>query len=122
MNIDTYHKIAEGLEKENGPLLIFGLFQILEPLEIWDILVSAPWLNTDKISSYDIIAKKLRDHLETVDMLEVSRIVILNADDHVVSYLRNLEYINKGNFKKLDVEELSDKFNFIIKKAYLLRS
>lgn len=43
-------------------------------------------------------------------------------DDPVVSYLLNLETITNGGFKELSADELSEKFKFTIKRAYLLRS
>lgn len=120
--IEKIKKAVESLEKEHSSLLLCALFLREEPLEKWDIVVSASWLNPQEMKSYTIVSTKFRNVLDDSEIVLFSRIVILNPDDPVVSYLQNLETIANGGFKELNAVELSDKFNFTIKKAYLLRS
>ncbi|MGD2169501.1 MAG: hypothetical protein PVI40_04600 [Chlamydiota bacterium] len=123
--IEIINKIKSAitsLEKEKQPLLICALFLRQEPLEKWDIIISASWLNPTEMGSYKIISSKLKDYLEDAELMQFSRIVLLDPKDPIVSYLQNLKTIDNGGFHELEEEELSDKFKFIIKKAYLLRS
>lgn len=43
--IDKLKALIQALEKEKGPLLICALFLREEPLEKWDFVISASWLN-----------------------------------------------------------------------------
>ena len=110
------------IEKKNGPLVICALFLREEPLEKWDILISAPWLNPTEMVSYQAISDSLKEFLNDSEFIDISRIVILSQDDPVVSYLLNLDTISNGGFKELHTDVLSERFKFIIKRAYLLRS
>src|SRR5579871_6518443 len=118
--IDKLKSVVQALEKENAPLLICALFLREEPLEKWDFILSAPWLNRQEMQSYNIVSSKLQDFLNDSELFELSRIVILDPDDSVISYLQNLETISNGGYKELRADELSAKFKFTIKRAYLL--
>jgi peptidoglycan hydrolase-like amidase len=120
--IDKFKALVQALEKEKGPLLICALFCREEPLEKWDVVVSASWLNSQEMDSYQTISSKLQESLSDSELMQFSRIVILNQDDPVVSYIQGLETITNGGYKELRADELSAKFKFTIKRAYLLRS
>lgn len=118
-------KIKEGiiaLEKENQPLLICALFLREDSLEKWDIVVAASWLDSRVMESYKIVVSTLHRFLNESERVQVSRIVLLDQDDPVVSYLQSLKTITNGGFEELKESELSEKFRFDIRRAYLLRS
>lgn len=120
--IDKLKNAVVALEKEHSLFVICALFLREDPLEKWDIIISAPWLNPKEMDSYQIISSMLQKYLNESEFIQFSRIVILNQDDPVVSYLLNLETVANGGYKELRPDELSEKFKFIIKRAYLLRS
>ena len=120
--IDKLKSLILAIEKENAPLLICALFLREEPLEKWDIVISATWLDSQEMQSYEIISSKLQTYLSDSELVQFSRVVILDQDDPVVSYLQNLETLSNGGYKELRAEDLSEKFKFTIKRAYLLRS
>lgn len=120
--IEKLKSVIKELEKENGPLLICALFLREGILEEWDLILSGSWLNTAEMQSYKIVSSKLQNTLSDSELVQISRVVILNSDDPVVSYLQALETITNGGFKELRTDILSEKFKFTIKRAYLLRS
>src|SRR5690348_3114957 len=120
--IDKLKSLILAIEKENAPLLICALFLREEPLEKWDIVISATWLDSQEMQSYEIISSKLQTYLSDSELVQFSRVVILDQDDPVVSYLQNLETLSNGGYKELRAEDLSEKFKFTIKRAYLPRS
>ncbi len=119
--IKKLKSIINLLEKE-GPLLIYAIFLREEPLRKWDFVLSASWLDPRKMDAYTKITSKLKDKLSESELLQFSRVVILDPKDTVVAYLQDLKTIDNGGFHELKESELSDKFGFTIKKAYLLRS
>ena len=113
----------EVLEKECGhSLKICALVLREDPLEKWDIIVSEPWLNPKEMESYNIVSSKIQKQLDSSELVQFSRIVILDHNDPVVTYLRSLQTITNGGFEELKADELSERFKFNIKKAFLLRS
>jgi len=110
------------LESENDLLLICALFLREEPLEKWDIIISAPWLNPKELESYKKVSSKFQEFLTDSELLKFSRIVLLDQNDPVITYLLDLKSIKNGGYEELAKDELSDKFKFTIKRAYLLRS
>ena len=120
--INKIKKAIKSLENEKGPLLICALFLREEPLEKWDVVISASWLSPKEMQSYKIISSKLKEYLSDSEFLQYSRIELLNSTDPVDSYLQSLKTIDNGGYEELSRDELSDKFDFVIKKAYLLRS
>lgn len=120
--IEKLKSLIKVLEKEHGPLLICALFLRDGDLEKWDIIISASWLHPTEMQSYKTVSSKLQESLSEAELVQFSRIVILNKDDPVVSYLLGLETISNGGYKELRADELSEKFKFTIKRAYLLRS
>ena len=109
------------LEKEHGSILVFALFLRTEPLEVWDIVVSAPWLSDSDRNSYQLIASKIQNSLNEEDLLQISRIVILNKQDPAVTFLQETISITNGKIEEFPTEPLSDRFGFTIKQAYILR-
>ncbi len=116
-------KLAIGsLEKENGPLLICALFLRDDALEKWDIILAASWLNPKEMRAYELLSSKLQNFLSDSELVQFSRIVILDQSDPIISFLLELESVKNGGYKELSADALSAKFRFTIKKAYLLRS
>jgi hypothetical protein len=120
--IEKIKVLIKAVEIEKGPIQICALFLRDNSLEKWDLVISATWLNPSEMQSYKIISSLLQENLSDAQLFQISHIVILNQDDPTVSYLQGLETIVNGGFKELRTDELTEKFKFSIKRAYLLRS
>lgn len=120
--LDKLKALIGTLEAEHGSFLIFALFLREKPIEKWDVVISAPWLNSKELSAYKLISSKLQEVLTESESLLLSRIVILDPDDQAVTFLLDLETVKNGGYKEFSGEELTEKFKFTIKRAYLLRS
>lgn len=88
----------------------------------WDFIISAPWLNSNGFDSYKFIADRLQTCLTESESLQIGQIVIIDPENEAVKFLQMLETVKNGEYKELRVEDLTDKFKFNIKRAYLLRS
>ncbi len=109
------------LEREHGSIYIFALFLRVDPIERWDVVLSAPWLNPDELSSYELITSKIQIALDPSEQVQLARIVILDPSDLNVSFLQNLATVVNGKTDEVPEDLLSEKFRFTIKRAYLLR-
>jgi hypothetical protein len=53
---------VNSLENTNQHLVIFAIFLREDPLEKWDIIISAPWLSAEKMQSYSIVSEMLKEY------------------------------------------------------------
>lgn len=123
--LDKLKSVVRVLEMEHGPLLFFALFLREDSLEKWDIVVSATWLSSSEKAAYKMIVPKIQAALTASELVQFSRVVILDNTDPVVSFLQGVCPLTNGGFKEsptdFSVEPFSEKFGFSIKKAYILR-
>ena len=120
--LDKLKSILCELEKEHGQVLVFVLFLRGESPARWDLVIAAPWLDSGNAKSYHLVAKKVQNLLSSEEIIQLSRVVILDADDPVVAFLQDSYSVPNGTFKNIEnCEPFSQRFNFTIRKAYLLR-
>ena len=123
--LDKLKSVVQALEKEQGPILFFALFLREDSLERWDIVVSAPWLSSVERNAYQIVISKIQAVLTSSELIQISRVVILDDTDPAVSFLQEVCPLTNGGYKETPqdflVDPLSEKFGFVIKKAYILR-
>lgn len=123
--VEKLKSVVQVLEKEKGPIHLFILFLREEALEKWDIVISAPWLHSSEMDAYETVVSHIQKVLSSGELLQFSRVVILDDDDPVVSFLQETCPLTNGGYKEspkdFSVEPFSDRFGFTIKKAYLLR-
>jgi hypothetical protein len=123
--LDKLKSAVQDLEKENKPLLLFALFLREDSLDKWDVVVSAPWLKSTEKAAYIKVISKIQSVLDASELVQFSRVVILDSIDPVVSFLQEICRLTNGGFKEsptdFSVEPFSDRFGFKIKKAYILR-
>lgn len=121
--LDKLQKLIHSLELEKKTqFLICAMFLREDSGNKWDFILSSPWLDSSELESYKFISNKMQAYLTESELLQISRIVILDQDDPVVKFLRMLKTVANGGYEELRPEELTDKFKFVIKRAYLLRS
>jgi hypothetical protein len=110
------------LEGENGRIVLFALFLREEALGDWDLLVSASWLNSRSLDSYELVVKKIQKRLHESEVVQLARVVILDTNDAAVAFLQDLYSIPNGSFVEVpNCEPLTNRFGFKIKRAYVLR-
>ena len=98
--LDKYKLIAKEISEERGELSLLALF-LREDAEKWDLLVAAPWLNTNDMEDYKYIADKLKQYLEVSELLSISRIVLLNIYDSIVQTINNYYGVKPGGSMEL---------------------
>lgn len=123
--LDKLKSVVQALEKDHQPILLFALFLIEDSLQKWDIVISAPWLSSDEKNAYKIVVSEIQANLSPSELVQFSRVVILNDSDPVVSFLQDVCPLTNGGFKEspkdFSAEPFSERLGFIIKKAYILR-
>jgi hypothetical protein len=66
------------LSHERGEFELFGLFLREESQEKWDLIVAAPWLHSYDRASLQAIVGEMQKTLNPAELLEFSRVVVLD--------------------------------------------
>lgn len=82
--------LASRIAAEKGGLSLLALFHREGAPDRWDLLVAAPWLETEKRRGLEYLARELQQTFESHDLLRLSRIVILVESDPIRRELRRL--------------------------------
>jgi hypothetical protein len=82
---DALLQIERSVAAEKGPFALFALFLREEaPLEKWDLVVSAPWIEENKGIALRLISERIKTSLTASDLLMISRIAIADPSDPAV--------------------------------------
>jgi hypothetical protein len=120
--LDKLKLALSDLEEKHGRILVFILFLRGDSPDRWDLVVAAPWLDSGSVESYKIVATKVQNTLSSKEIVQLSRVVILDADDPAVQFLQDSYTVSNGAIKDIEnCEPFSQRFNFTIRRAYLLR-
>ena len=97
-----FAQIRDDIIAEKGSLTFFALFLREGAEDRWDLLASAPWLDRDEPSSLRYLTKKLTAKLSERELLEVSRIVIVDQNDPALRRLLRNVTATDGEIQTLE--------------------
>ncbi|MDR4460014.1 MAG: hypothetical protein MRJ67_05790 [Nitrospirales bacterium] len=106
------------MSEEKGRFLLFALFLREDAPDLWDLLVSANWIELDKGEALRYIVGKLKDVVEPKDLSKLSRIVIIEHTNPALGAIQSAFNIEHG---VADVQS-SSFFGLQIKHAYIITS
>ncbi|HSW86599.1 MAG TPA: hypothetical protein VLG49_03765 [Rhabdochlamydiaceae bacterium] len=120
--LERLKTVLKELEQEYGEISLFALFLREEAFGKWDLLISASWLDSRALDSYEKVAKKVQKCLNETEIVQLARIVILDINDPGVVFLQDLYSVPNGSFVEVsNCGPLTERFGFVIKRAYVLR-
>ena len=116
--IEKLAALERHISTEKGDFSLFALLLREEAEDKWDLLIAAPWLETDKKESLAYLVNKIRAQLTTQELLSLSRIVLLEKGNPVLEALHRMVKVQHGMGEVRD----SIVFGVPIKHAYLITS
>lgn len=116
--IDKLAALEHDIASEKGEFSLFALFLREDVENKWDLLASAPWLETNEKAGLEYLVNQIRSRLDTQELLSLSRIVLLENDNPVLEAVRRAIRVRHG---RVEVED-SEFFGVSIKHAYLITS
>jgi hypothetical protein len=66
---------------EKGGFRLFALFLREDSPDRWDLLVSAPWLDANRVDGMDYLAKQVQSRLQIQELISLSRLVFIASDN-----------------------------------------
>jgi len=83
--VDKLKTIELAISKEKGKFALFALFVRPHVQNVWDLVVSAPWIGKQKKETLNYILEKI----DPKDLMAISRVVILEPTDPFVQMVNN---------------------------------
>jgi hypothetical protein len=120
MNPSVFLKKLAALElamsRDKGDFEVFGVVLREESREKWDLIVAAPWLDSDQLESYRVVANALQAMYTPNELLNFSRIVILEKGWPFLEDVLALTSVEHGLYEIVNLT-LSD---ISIRRAYII--
>ncbi|MGI8782788.1 MAG: hypothetical protein ACR2L2_03945 [Acidobacteriota bacterium] len=103
---------------EKGPFLLFALFLREDAPDLWDLVVSAPWIEADKGQALAYIASKVGEALSLDEITKLSRIALIDRSNPALEAVQQAIHIEHG------LADLQDSvfFGIPIRHAYIVTS
>jgi hypothetical protein len=89
-------KLENEISSEKGQFVLFGIFLREDAPGKYDLLVSAPWMETDKKQSLEYLAKKISSKLNPNELLSLSRIVMLEKSNPALEAILKAVHVKQG--------------------------
>lgn len=114
----NFTRLESRIAQERGDFTLFALFLREDVPDRWDLIVSAPWIGSDKQDALNYFVGQIKALLGPEDLTSLSRIVIVDPDDVAVQNLNRAISVEHG---KAEVRD-SNFFGLPIKHAYIITS
>lgn len=116
--LEKIRTVEREIAGEKGGFLLFALLLREDAPDVWDLLVSAPWMTQEKkVDTLDYIIAKLHGKLRDNELLKLSHIVIIQEGNPGLDALQAIHI--EGGIAELKDIEVS---GLPIKHAYLITS
>jgi hypothetical protein len=114
---DHLASIEGELSKERGPFVLFALLAHEDLPDRWDLMVSAPWIDSKDAIVDDLVAR-IASKAGREELINLSRIVVAAPNDPAVVAFNKAF---RAEHKRLDIRD-SVLFNQPIKHAIVITS
>jgi hypothetical protein len=116
--IEELRSVEKELAEEKGTFVLFALFEREDVQDRWDLVVSAPWFGKNRKETLQFIVDKVNSRLTPVDIVMLSRVVLLAPTDAFVRNVNSVIRVEHGTSEFRDCV-----FNGIpVKRAYIFTS
>ena len=110
--------VEQEIATEKGPFLLFALFLREDAPDLWDLLVSAPWIDANQGEALRYIVPKLQAAASKKELAKLSRIAIIEKSQPALAAIQSAFHIEHG----LAEVQSSNFFGLQIKHAYIITS
>ena len=116
--LEKLRTLEKELSESKGPFLLFALFLREGAPDVWDILVSAPWIDVDKKSALRQITDQLNASLAREELILISKIAIIEQFNPALNSIQSAFNVEHA---AVEVKE-SEFFGFRISHAFIITS
>ena len=111
-------KVMHDITKKKGDFTLFGLFMRADTPGSWDLVVSAPWLDSGKLKALEELVQMLTKSLGENSLREFSRIATLDESDPALNAMLSAFSVDDGEVRV----QRSNLFGLEIENGIILRA
>lgn len=111
-------QVEKALSQEKGGFALFALFLREDAADKWDLVISAPWVESDKEAALRLISSKVRAVLSPTELMAVSRIVLVEPTSPAVAAINRAFHVEHSTVEVRN----SNFFGLAIKHATIFAS
>lgn len=118
IDLSKFQQVYEKIRAEKGEFDFFALFLRAEAPGVWDLIMSAPWIGSNKSDALREFVEKAKPILGDAELLKLSRVVPLDRENPgLTEVLQTIHSIN-------DVTEFrnTEWFDMDIERAYIFHA
>ena len=115
---EKFRDLESRIAEDKGGFALFALFMREDVPDRWDLIVSAPWVGTNKREAVDYFVSQIKSRLAEQDLTSLARIVVVDPEDAAVQALNRAVQIEHGGVEVRD----SNFFGLSIKHAFIITS
>jgi len=116
--VNDFSRLESRISEKKGDFTLFALFLREDVADRWDLMVSAPWVGTDRKGALQYFVDEIRSFLGPENLTVLARIVIVDPNDEAVQNLNRAISVEHGRTEVRD----SNFFGLPIKHAYIITS
>jgi hypothetical protein len=98
--------VEQELAAEHGDFTLFALFQRENSPGLWDVMVSASWIDKDRQAGLNTVVAKINACLEKSEVLKLSHIVIVEHDRPELHELDQFNFAGSSQLIEVKNENL----------------
>lgn len=104
--------------EEKGPYSLFALFLREDAPDVWDLVVSAPWIEADKSAALRYLSTGLNRLATSGELTRLSRIVIIEQENPALAAMQSSIVVEHG---AAEIQS-SNFFGLQIRHAFVITS
>ncbi len=114
--INKFIELERRIKKQKGEFTLFALFMRDNGLNKWDVVVAAPWIDSDRKTALDYISQQLQLSLTRDEVLQISRIALIDETNPTLDEIQRTLQPKHGVIEIMN----SDLFGLEIKRAFII--
>lgn len=118
METTSLRKAMRDIAKRKGEFTLFGLFMRADAPGTWDLVVSAPWLETGKLKATGEFVELLSDSIGEQALTQFSRIQTIPSDNPGLRAVLRAFSVDDGEMRLQN----SNLFGMLIEDAIIFRA
>lgn len=116
--VEKFASLEAEIAQKRGDFSLFALFLREDAPDRWDLLVSAPWASSNEKEAVNYLVNEIKSHLGPEELVNLSRIVVVDPNDPSVQALANSFHVEHGRVEVRD----SNLFGLQVKHAFIITS
>jgi hypothetical protein len=120
--VEKLQRIERRLSAERGPFELFAAFGPDSTLRLWDLLVTAPWLDDWGLPEMQIIASQLNAEFALPEILKFSRVAIIEHDNPGLQAIHSAVEVEHGlrEFRNVTFFDVEILHAYIVTSRYIV--